>query len=322
MTSRGYAAEPVSFPGMPGLVAITGIAGNLGKALARLLHTEAQIVGIDRRPFREKPKDIEHHQIDVRKRKVEEVFRRRRIEALIHLGIMHDPRIPFTEAHSFNILGTHKILDLCVQHRVKKVVVLSSSNAYGPLPENSNFLTEETPLMAASRYSDVRDLVEVDMYAQSFLWKHPEIETVVLRPVHIVGPTVRNAPSNYLRLERPITVLGFDPMVQLIHVDDACRAMALALQPGVRGVYNVTGPGEVPLSAVLRELGRKPVPVPHFLVRPLLRRAFEARLTSFPPEEVDHLQYLCAVDGSRAARDLGYAPRHSMRETIRSVLPG
>ena len=111
-------------------------------------------------------------------------------------------------------------------------------------------------------------------------------------------------------------------MVQLIHADDACRAMALALKPGVRGVYNVTGPGEVPLSAVLRELGRKPVPVPHFLVRGLLRRAFQARLTSFPPEEVDHLQYLCAVDGSRAARDLGYAPRHTMRETIRSVLPG
>ncbi len=322
MTSRGSAAEPVSFPGMPGLVAITGIAGNLGKALARLLHTETQIVGIDRRPFREKPKDIEHHQIDVRKRKVEEVFRRRRIEALIHLGIMHDPRIPFTEAHSFNILGTHKIFDLCVQHRVKKVVVLSSSNVYGPRPENSNFLTEETPLMAADRYSDVRDLIELDMYAQSFLWKHPEIETVILRPVHIVGPTVRNAPSNYLRLQRPITVLGFDPMLQLIHVDDACRAMALALQPGVRGVYNVTGPGEVPLSAVLRELGRRTIPVPHFLVRPLLRRAFEARLTSFPPEEVDHLQYLCAVDGSRAARDLGYTPRHSMRETIRSVLPG
>jgi UDP-glucose 4-epimerase len=322
MTSRGSAAEPVSFPGMPGLVAITGIAGNLGKELARLLHTETQIVGIDRRPFREKPKDIEHHQIDVRKRKVEEVFRRRRIEALIHLGIMHDPRMPFSEAHSFNILGTHKIFDLCVQHHVKKVVVLSSSNVYGPRPDNSNFLTEETPLMAADRYSDVRDLIELDMYAQSFLWKHPEIETVVLRPVHIVGPTVRNAPSNYLRLQRPISVLGFDPMVQLIHVDDACRAMALALQPGVRGVYNVTGPGEVPLSAVLGELGRRPVPVPHFLVRSLLRRAFEARLTSFPPEEVDHLQYLCAVDGSRAARDLGYAPRHSMRETIRSVLPG
>lgn len=311
---------PVSFPGMPRTVAVTGIAGNLGKALARLLHTETQLIGIDRRPYREKPKDILHYQADIRKRKVEDVFRQHAIEALIHLGIMHDPRVSFSEAHSFNIVGTQKILDLCVRHGVKKVVLLSSANGYGPLPDNSSFLTEETPLMAADRFSDIRDLIELDMYAQSFMWKHPSIETVILRPVHIVGPTVRNAPSNYLRLEAPITVLGFDPMVQLVHEDDVCRAMALALRPGVRGIYNVTGPGEVPLSSVLRELGRRPIPVPHFIARPLLRRAFEARLTSFPPEELDHLQYLCVVDGSRAVRDLGYAPRYTMRETIRSVL--
>jgi UDP-glucose 4-epimerase len=258
--------------------------------------------------------------VDIRKRKVEDVFRHHAVEALIHLGIMHDPRMPFSEAHSFNVLGTHKVLDLCVRHGVKKVVVLSSANVYGPLPDNSNFLTEDAPLMAADRYSDVRDLIELDMYAQSFMWKHPEIETVLLRPVNIVGPTVRNAPSNYLRLERPITVMGFDPMVQLIHEEDVARAMVLALRPGVRGVYNVTGPGEVPLSSVLRELGRSPIPIPHVLVRPLLRRAFEAGLSGFQPEEVDHIQYLCMVDGSRFARDAGWAPSHGLRETIRSVL--
>jgi UDP-glucose 4-epimerase len=316
--ARSY--EPLQIPGMPRTVAVTGIAGNLGKALARLLHTETHLVGIDRRPFPERPKDVEHHQVDIRKKRLEDVFRKGAIEALIHLGIMHDPRVPFSEAHSFNIVGTQKVLELCVRYGVRKVVVLSSANVYGPLPDNSNFLTEETPLMAADRYSDVRDLIEVDMYAQSFIWRHPDLETVVLRPVHIVGPSVRNAPSNYLRLERPVTVLGFDPMIQLIHEEDVCRAVALALRPGVRGVYNVTGPGEVPLSAVLKELGRRPIPVPHLLVRGILRRAFEARLTSFPPEEVDHIQYLCAVDGSRAAKDLGFTPRHSLRETIRSVL--
>jgi UDP-glucose 4-epimerase len=318
--SGPLSAEPVSLPGIPGRVAITGIAGNLGKVLARLLHTETSLVGIDRRPFPERPKDVEHHQVDLRKKKVEEVFRRGRLEALVHLGIVHDPRVPFAEAHSFNILGTKKVLELCVRHGVRKVVVLSSADVYGPLPENSNFLTEEMPLMAAGRFSGVRDLIELDMYAQSFMWKHPELEAVVLRPVHIVGPTVRNAPSNYLRLERPITVLGFDPMIQLLHEEDAALAMALALRPGIRGIYNVAGPGEVPLSRVLRELGRRPVPVPHPLARPLVRKLFDARLTSFPPGEVDHLQYLCAVDGSRAARDLGFTPRYSLQETIRSVL--
>jgi len=310
--------EP-EFP-LPRAVAVTGIAGNLGKALAKLLHTETRLVGIDRRPFREKPKDIEHHQLDVRKKKVEEVFRHRRVEALIHLGIMHDPRMPPSEAHSFNVAGTQKILELCARQGVKKVVVLSSANVYGPLPGNPNFLPEETPLMASARFPEVGDLIEVDMVAQSFMWQHPDIETVILRPVNIVGPTVRNAPSNFLRLERPLTVLGFDPMVQLIHEADVCRALRLALRPGARGVYNIVGQGEAPLSAVLRELGRRPVPIPHFLVRPLVKQLFEARLSSFPPGEVDHIQYLCAVDGSRAVRDLGWAPEYSLRETIRSVL--
>jgi len=313
------AAEPITFPGFPRTVLVTGISGNLGRSLAKLLHTETHVVGLDRRPFVGKPKDIDHFQVDIRKARAEDPFRRHQIEALLHLGIMHDPRMPFSEAHSFNVVGTQKILERCVRHGVKKVVVLSSANVYGPLPGNSNFLPEETPLMAADRFSGVRDLIELDMYAQSFMWRHPEVETVILRPVNIVGPTVRNAPSNYLRLERPITVMGFDPMVQLIHEEDVCRALVLALRPGARGVYNVNGPGEVPVSAALRELGRRPVPVPHFLVRPLLRRLFEAGVSSYPPEEVDHIQYLCMVDGSRAERELGFSPRHSLRETIRSV---
>jgi UDP-glucose 4-epimerase len=303
-------------------VAITGIAGNLGRSLAKILHTEAQVIGIDRRPFREKPKDVVHHQVDIRKKKAEEAFRRGGIQALIHMGIMHDPRMPHAETHSFNVIGTHKVLEYCVRHGVRKVVVLSSANVYGPAPDNPNFLPEETPLMGASRFSGVRDLIELDMYAQSFMWKHPEIETVILRPVHIVGPTVRNAPANYLRLPRPVTVLGFDPMIQLIHEEDVCRALALALRPGVRGIYNITGPGEVPLSAALTELGRKPIPVPHFLVRSMIRQLFGARITSFPAEEIDHIQYLCMVDGSRARRELGWSPSHALRDTIRSVLNG
>ena len=313
-------APPPAAAAPPSTVVVTGISGNLGRALAKQLHVEARVVGVDRRPFRDRPKDVDHLQVDVRKASVEEAFRRGPVDALIHLGIMHDPRAPFSEAHSFNVLGTRKVLDLCVRHGVRKVVVLSSANVYGPRPDNSNFLAEETPLMAADRFSDVRDLIEVDMYAQSFLWRHPEIETVILRPVNIVGPTVRNAPSNYLRLPRPLSVMGFDPMVQLIHEEDVARALVLALRPGVRGVYNVTGPGEVPLSLILKELGRSPIPVPQLLLRPVLRRLFRAGLSSFPAGELDHLQYLCVVDGARAAREMGWVPRYTLRETIRSVL--
>jgi UDP-glucose 4-epimerase len=304
----------------PASVAITGIAGNLGRKLARILHGETRVVGFDRRPFLDRPKDVEHHQLDIRKARVEDAFRRGGIQAIAHLGLKHDPRDDAADAHSFNVAGTQKLLDIAARHGVKKVILLSSANVYGPAPGNPNFLPEETPLLGAARLPGFRDLIEVDMYAQSFMWQHPEIETVILRPVNIVGPTVQNAPSNYLRLERPMTVMGFDPMIQVIHEEDVCRAIALALRPGVRGVYNVTGAGEVPLSAALRELGREPLPVPHFLVRPIVKQLFDTRLSSFPPGEVDYIQYLCAVDGSRFIRDTGWTPGYSIRETLRSVL--
>ncbi len=300
-------------------VVVTGISGNLGRTLTKLLHTRERIIGIDRRPFVGKPKDVEMHQLDLRKRKAEDVFRRNEIRAVIHMGIMHDPRMSEEEHHSFNVMGTTRLLEYCAKYNVKKVVVLSSANVYGPSPDNSNFLTEDAPLMAAGRFSGVRDLIEVDMLANGFFWRHPKIETVILRPVHIVGPNIKNAPSNYLRLSYPWMLAGFDPMIQLIHVEDAARAMVEALRPEPKGVYNVVGPGEVPLSSVLRELGSTPVPVPHPVARPLLSMLFKYRIANFPPPELDYIQFLCAVDGARWAQEVDWKPRYSMRETIHSV---
>jgi UDP-glucose 4-epimerase len=300
-------------------VVITGISGNLGRVLAKQLHRHHRVVGIDRRPMQGKPKDIELHQIDLRRKKTEDVFRKGDVKALIHMGIMHDPRMSQEEHHTFNVYGTAQVLEYAARYKVPKVIVLSSATAYGPRPENDNFLSEDAPLLGGQRFSDIRDLIEVDMYAQQYLWKHPEVETVVLRPVHIVGHTIKNAPSNYLRLARPVALAGFDPMVQLISADDVCRAMALALEPGLKGIYNVTGPGEVPLSVAFGELGRKPISLPHPLARALVQKLWDLRLSSFPPPELDHIQFLCTVDGSRFARDTGFAPMHGLRETIRAV---
>jgi UDP-glucose 4-epimerase len=300
-------------------VLITGISGNLGRTLVKLLHREVRIIGLDRRPFIGRPKDVELHQIDIRKKKVEEIFKRGDVETLIHMAIIHDPRLPHAEHHEFNVLGTKAVLSFAAKYGVRKVIVLSSTNIYGPSPDNDNFLTEDSPLLGSQRFADIRDLIEVDMYAQQFMWKHPEVETVILRPVHIVG-NVKNAPSNYLRLPRPWTLAGFDPMVQLLHEEDLAYSMQCAMKPGMRGIYNIVGPGELPLSAVLKELDRTPIPVPHFLAKPILQRLWSSRLTGFPPPELDHLQFLCTVDGTKAEREMGYRAQHSLRETIRSVL--
>ena len=299
-------------------VVITGISGRLGRIVARRLHHELgwKIVGLDRRPMPGRPKDIDLHQVDLRSKKARDVFRD--ADALLHLGVMHDPRARASELYSWNITGTTKLLEYCQAHAVPKVVLLSSANVYGPRPDNPQFLTEDAPLLAAQRFPAMRDLVEIDHLVSTFLWKARELETVVLRPVHILGP-VHNAPSNYLRIPRPPVLLGFDPMVQLVHVLDVAEAIVQALAPGRRGIYNIVGPGEVPLSAILAELGREPRWIPHPIAKPLLRLAFSFGLSSFPVAELDFIRYVCMVDGRRASAELGFRPRFGLRETIRAV---
>ncbi|MGC4088263.1 MAG: NAD-dependent epimerase/dehydratase family protein [Polyangiaceae bacterium] len=300
-----------------GSVIVTGACGRLGRALVRMLHRELDVVVLDRREALGFPADVEHQQLDLRSKRVREVFRRD-VKALIHLGVMHDPNRSPEEHHTFNVLSAQQLFECAEQFQVPKVVVLSSANVYGPRPENPQLLTEEAPLLAGGRFSDIRDLVELDMSAQSFLWRNPATETVILRPSHILG-TVHNAPSNYLRMKRVPTLLGFDPMVQVVHQLDLVRALRLALKPGARGVFNIAGPPPVSLSRALELLGRAPMPIPHGAARFVMDRLFRWRVSSFPAPELDFIRYVCMVDDSCARRVLNYAPEYDLAETLRAV---
>jgi UDP-glucose 4-epimerase len=276
------------------------------------------VIGIDRREFVGRPKDIEHHQIDIRRKKTQDIFRQERLAAVVHLGILHDPRVSQMEHHSWNVAGFQRLLEFVAQYDVPKLIVLSSANVYGPRPDNPQFLTEDAPLLGGAAFSEIRDLIEVDMLAQSFFWKHPSTETTILRPVHILG-AVRNAPSNYLRLSVIPTLLGFDPMVQVIHQDDVVSAIVGALTPGARGIYNLAGPPPLPLSRLIELTGRTRVAIPHFMMRNVVQRLWRYRATSFPAPELDHIRYVCMVDGTRAREQLGFKPRYTLKETIRAV---
>ncbi|MCA9622534.1 MAG: NAD-dependent epimerase/dehydratase family protein [Myxococcales bacterium] len=299
-------------------ILVTGICGRLGRCFVRRLHRERRVVGVDRRPFPGKPKDVEHYDVDLRRKKTKDIFRAERPQAVIHLGVMHAPRARDSDRHAWNVAAFSRLLDYVAQYDVPKLVVLSSANVYGPRPDNPQFLEEEAPLLGASAFSNMRDLVEVDMLAQSFFWKRPETETVILRPVHILG-CVGNAPSNYLRLNVVPTLMGFDPMVQVVHQEDVSHALMLALSAGVKGVFNIAGPPPAAVSRIIELAGRARLPVPHFLLRAALKQMWSVHATSFPDPELDFIRYVCMVDDTRAREQLGYRPQHDLRSTVRAV---
>ncbi|MBN2359905.1 MAG: SDR family oxidoreductase [Deltaproteobacteria bacterium] len=300
-------------------ILITGMAGNLGRLLTRSFHRDFDVVGIDRRPLPDLPRDVAFHQVDIRRKAAENLFRRRDLDAVIHLNFIHDPRADMSLHYSFNLWGTTKLLEYCHKYGVRKFVFLSSANIYGPRPEAGGYHTEDAPLMASQAYAGIQDLIAVDLLVQSFFWKHPALEVVVLRPVHLVGPGIRNGPTSYLRQDPVVTLLGFDPLIQLVHSDDVIAAMRLALKRGARGIYNLAGPGVAPLSTLLRELGRSSIPVPKLVAQGALNALWKLRLVDFPPPELVHILYSCLVDDQRARRELCYRPEVDLAGVVDSL---
>jgi UDP-glucose 4-epimerase len=288
----------------------------LGRRVAQMLRRQHEVVGIDQRASPGLPSNIVHHQVDIRRRPAEDILRNGKFDAVVHLGVVHNFRIPSEKLYARNVIGTETLLRYVSKYKIKKLVLMSSGDVYGPMPTNSHFIGEDAPLMASQRFPEIRTLVAVDRAVQSFFWRHVDIETVILRPAHIVGPHVRNAPSNYLRLRIMPKIMGFDPIVQLIAEDDLLRYIEAALAPGMRGVFNLASTDPVPLSRILKVLGKPTLPVPYPLMRSFLERAWKYRLTSFPAPELDHIRFNAVLDTARARAELKMLPERSLYEIL------
>ncbi len=298
---------------------ITGISGGQGRLLASRVADSFDVVGVDKAPWDGHPKNIQVYTVDVLKKKFEDVFRHERPSAVVHLGFIRhfrgDPRM----RHEVNLVGTKRVLEFCVKYDIKQIVVISSAYVYGALPENPYFLDEDSPLNVSRTYPAIRDLAEVDSLCMAHLWKYPDQATAILRPVNTLGTHVHSAIVKYLKLGYVPTILGFNPMTQFIHEEDVSEAIALALEKKLRGVFNVTGSGEVPIKVAIREVGATAVPLPEFVARTLFGRLFQLGLFHTPPGAIDFIKYPCTVSGKRFLDATGFKPLFTLDETFASI---
>jgi UDP-glucose 4-epimerase len=300
-------------------VLITGIAGGQGRLLARRLLENYEVCGVDRVDWSGPPRGVQVHIVDLRKKKFEDVIRTAMPTAIVHMGMVRHFRASERTRHDVNVRGTKQLLDHCVHHGLQQLVVLSSSYIYGAAPENPYFMDEDSPQSGSRSYPEIRDLVEVDTLASAFLWRYPHIRTCVLRPVNTLGYYVHSMIGQYLRQRRVPTVMGFDPMMQFLHEEDLSEAIALALEHRLQGVFNVIGPGEVPLHTAIRETGGRPLPLPEPVMRPMFDRLFRWGLLPYPPGAIDYLKYPVTVSGERFGDATGFRPLFGLEEIFQSV---
>ena len=124
---------------------------------------------------------------------------------------------------------------------------------------------------------------------------------------------------DYLTRRRVPVVLGFDPMMQFIHEDDVVDAIALALAREARGVFNVVGPGAVPITLAIRACGGAPLRIPEFAMRPLFRRLHRAGVSPWPEGILDFMKYPLTLCGDRLAAATGFAAKHTLEDTFEAT---
>jgi len=296
-------------------VLVTGVAGKVGRLVAlRLRQRGHQVIGIDRRSWPNPPADLELHQIDIRKRAAEEVFRASRPQAVVHMATVTHLTARSADRDRINLHGTRAVWESCHAHGVERAIFVGRHTYYGADHDEALYHREDDPPMAVTSFPELADLVAADLYAGSALWRMPAIDTAVLRICYTLGPSRTGTLAQFLRGPRVPTLLGFDPLFQFLHEEDAAEAIAVSLERGLRGVYNVAGPNPLPLSLLIDLCGRTRVPVPEPLFGLLLGRF---GLPKLPPGAVNHVKYPVVIDSSAFRAATGYRHRYEADDTTR-----
>ncbi len=308
-------------------LAVTGLGSFIGlRAIEALLETNPDqvIVGLDlqlpaslegRIVFR--PVDLTGPTADGR---IAEILREQRCDAVLHTAFFGTPQSDVEYAHELEVVGSLHLLNAIGATGIEKLVVMSSAEVYGAHPDNPNFLTEQHALRGNPDSHAVSDRIEVERLVRLFARRHPLVRAATLRPVAVVGPSIRNRFTRYFGARTVTTLLGYDPLMQFLHEDDLVDAVLLALARDLSGPFNLAGAGVLPLSTLLRLAGKRNWPCPHPLLYSLRYLDSVARTSDPPQAFYDYLRFLWVVDASRAARELGFAPLYTSKEAWMSFV--
>jgi dTDP-glucose 4,6-dehydratase len=195
-----------------------------------------------------------------------------------------------------NVVGTQVLLDAALRHGTGRFVHVSTDEVYGSIPAGA--WTERSPVAPNSPYAATK--AGSDLLALAYHRTHG-LPVVVTRSANNYGPyqhpekVIPRFVTNLLE-GRDVPLYGDGSQIRdWVHVDDHCRAVALALQDGRPGeIYHIGGTAE--LSN-----------------RELTERLLEAcgagwdRVVNVADRKGHDQRY--ALDDDRIRRELGYRPR-------------
>jgi UDP-glucose 4-epimerase len=304
-------------------IALTGVRTFLGRSLLKLLEEDdsvRRLVVIDRDQPASAGAKLRAYAVDRAQpsapARIAEILAAENVDTFFHLGFLESPTRNVVWAHELESVGTLHVLNACRERPVKRLVLGSSTALYGPHFDNPNFLAESHPLRGLPDVAFLGDKIDAERQLEAYARDHRDASVSVLRFAPLLGPTVDNYVTRWLTQGVVPTLLGYDPLIQFVHEVDALAALKLTLDHEVSGVFNIVADGVLPMSTVVKLLGQRSLPVPHFLAESLLDLLWKTGASRVPAPMLRFLRYLCVADGERAKRELGFSPGYTTREAV------
>jgi UDP-glucose 4-epimerase len=301
---------------VPRVVVVTGVSRFLGAHIAAQIAADPRVervVGLDRvdppDEYVELLRDVELINADLRTGA--SVIADLDAEAVVHLAVVSSPdslaggRAAMKEQ---NVIGTMHLLAACQQApRLKRLVVRSSTAAYGASFRDPAVFTEDTEPRQVPRGGYARDILDIEGYVRGFRRRRPSVAATVLRFAPFIGTRTDTVLLRYFAQPVVATVFGRDPRLQFIHEDDALEILRRSVLEDHPGTYNVAGPGVITLSQAIRRAGRVAMPV----LEPGLQAVAAVRrgLGGISLDQVDLFVHGRVVDIRKLAADYGFTPR-------------
>jgi UDP-glucose 4-epimerase len=248
-------------------VLVTGGAGFIGSHVVDLLLAEGcrvSVIDNFRTGSKQRvPNDVPLYEADVAGGDISAVFEEVHPDAVVHLAaqgsVGYSVEHPQRDAET-NITGTVQLLNLSVEHGVKKFVFASTAAVYGdqqalPIKEAAE-LKPESPY-ALSKWTAERYMA---YYNRQF-----GLNGTVLRFANVYGPRQEASPESgvitlfvhqLLQRSSP-TIFGDGQQTRdFIYVGDVAGSVWAALHSSAAGTFNVSTATEISIGDLYRQLCR------------------------------------------------------------------
>jgi len=304
-------------------VAVTGISGYLGTGVLQRLEKQeevATIIGIDLREPASFTSKLRFVEWDICK-PFGNVLADNKVDCAIHLAFAVRPTHDIRAARKLDIDGAESFIEACQYASVKRMLYLSSYTAYGPHPDNPEFLTEDCQLRPLHGFLYSRDKCEADLLFQNFMRDHPDYCVTIVRASDILGPKGGGSIAAARYPKVMVRLWGYNPRLQYLHEDDLAELLTALILKDQPGIFNAGGDGTITYKEAIDATGRPCVVLPSWLLTPLLKLSWSFKLqAASPPEGLDFIKYSTVVSTDHTKEKTGFQFRHTSKETLMDYL--